>query len=154
MNMLGTLALSFLLFLQAAAPISSPTEIIRERELQWMTALQDKDFKKLETFLAPEFALYMSDAPSRKVSRDIWLRNSTAYNMSSFSHKEMQVHQVSADVVVASFIHTQVAHPQPPGRPKVDRSGDYYLIDVWKKIDGEWKVSARYSTMAPKAKAE
>jgi len=154
MKLLSSLTFALLIFVQAAPPTSSPTETIRERELQWMTALQDKDFKRLESFLAPDFALYFSEAPSQKVPRDIWLRNSTVYNMSSFSHKEMQVHQVSPDVVVASFIHTQVAHPQPPGRPKVDRSGDYYLIDVWKKMDGEWKVAARYSTMAPKARAE
>jgi hypothetical protein len=114
-------------------------------EREWMQALQDRQWEKLESFLAPEYALRLSNEPTLVIPRDIWLRNAHVYNLTAFSHRDFQVQRISPEVVVVSFVQTQTAKPQPPGQPAVDRSGDFYLIDIWKKIGHEWKVAARYS---------
>jgi hypothetical protein len=118
---------------------------IRQLEHAWMQALKDRQWEKLEEFLAPEYTLRVSDAPAVSIPRDIWLRNSRVYNLTAFSHRDFQLQRITPDVVVVSFVQTQTAKPQPPGQPAVDRSGNFYLVDVWKKIGSEWKVAARYS---------
>jgi hypothetical protein len=43
-----------------------------------------------------------------------------------------------------SFILTQRATVGPPNARR-DRSGDFWIVDVWRQVGGKWLVAARYS---------
>jgi hypothetical protein len=49
--------------------------------------------------------------------------------------------KLTNDLAVVSLLHSQKA--TFAGR---DRSGDFYVIDIWRKSAGNWQILARYST--------
>ncbi|HMI56349.1 MAG TPA: hypothetical protein VK494_09190, partial [Gemmatimonadaceae bacterium] len=53
--------------------------------------------------------------------------------------------KLADDLAVVSFVLSQKA--SFAGR---DRSGDFYVVDVWKKGGGRWRMIARYSSPAGK----
>lgn len=121
-------------------------------EREWMEALVRKDRAALERFLTPEYALHVSDAPEQEIPRAMWLETSMCcYDLAEFTQRAHKVRMIGDDVAVVSFIHRQKASVKPrsgapAGAAPRDRSGDFYLVDVWRKVGNEWKVSARYSS--------
>ncbi len=117
--------------------------IFQELELRWAAAIQRQDKEQLdEVFLAPDYALRISDDPARKISRADWLATIPIYNTRSLSIRVLEVRSFG-DVAVVSHVVTQQADVSG-----VDRSGDFFIIDVWIRRGEEWKVSARYSSPA------
>jgi hypothetical protein len=49
--------------------------------------------------------------------------------------------KLSEDLAVVSWLLTQRAASE--GR---DRSGDFYVVDIWKKNRDRWQMIARYSS--------
>lgn len=107
----------------------------------WMMALQREDYVALEKFLAPEYALIVSSEPTRVIARKAWLENSRMYKVHEFFQSGLVARRVG-ETVVTSFVHKQKATVGPN---KVDRSADFWIVDVWRKVDGAWKVASRYS---------
>lgn len=107
-----------------------------------MNAWIANDRATLETILAPEFALVVSAKPDARVDRAAWLQTAgTDYTCESFRYDGMQVRDFG-DVVIVSSLATQRA--MAFGH---DRSGTFFLTDVWRMNDrGEWQVIARYSS--------
>jgi Calcium/calmodulin dependent protein kinase II association domain len=54
--------------------------------------------------------------------------------------------RLADDVAVVSLVLTQKAT-----RDGIDRSGEFYVVDIWKKRLDRWQIVARYSS--PMAKA-
>jgi ketosteroid isomerase-like protein len=113
------------------------------REQEWMSALRNRDYKKTESFLAPEYVLIVSDIATRPISREQWIRNLPQYNLHEFTQRDIVARRVG-DTVVVSLLHTQKATVGSQGR-RMDRSGEFWIIDVWRRVDGQWKVASRYS---------
>lgn len=115
----------------------------QDLELRWASAIQHKDKKHLdEVFLAQDYALRISDDAARQISRADWLATISVYNTRSFSIRDLEVRSFG-DLAVVSHVFTQQADVNG-----VDRSGDFFIVDVWIQQRKDWKVSARYSSPA------
>jgi hypothetical protein len=120
-------------------------------EREWMDALvrhadprnagAASTLATLEGYLAPEYVLVVSAQPSRLISRADWLANADRYVIHEFRQRDLVARRIG-DTVVTSLVHWQRA---TVGQPPVERSGEFFIVDVWRKVDGRWKVASRYS---------
>jgi hypothetical protein len=117
-----------------------------ERENSFARAYQTKDMKRLEQLLAPEYALTVSARPSHPMLRAEWLALIPKYNVQTFEIRGVQVRCLKeaargrCELAAVSSINTQKA--DVGGR---DRSGEFFIVDIWSYRHGKWMVSARYS---------
>src|SRR5262245_12702242 len=117
--------------------------LFQQLETRWADAIQRQDQKQLdEIFLAPDYALRISDDPARKIARADWLATMPTSTSRSFSIRDLQVRSFG-EVAVVSHVLAQQADVNG-----VDRSGDFFVVDVWSRMGNDWKVSARYSSPA------
>lgn len=117
-----------------------------ERENSFARAYQSKDINLLEQLLAPEYALTVSARPSDPISRADWLALIPKYNVQTFEIRGVQVRCLReaipgrCELAAVSSINTQKA--DVGGQ---DRSGEFFIVDIWSYRDGKWMVGARYS---------
>ena len=143
MKTLLRFSLLILLFYGSGLFAQEQTDVEEFRNLEetWSQAIRAQDIPKLESFLAADYTLTVAQPKGLSfTSRAEWLNNISIYKLHEFNFKEITVRRYGAVAVVSSF-YTQRATVN--GR---DRSGDAFLTDVWVKVDGKWKVSARYSS--------
>jgi hypothetical protein len=115
---------------------------ILDRSDRWMQAWVNQDRAVLEDSLAPDFALIVSANPEQPMERDRWLATCDVYRCSSFAYRGVQVRQLAEGIAVMSSVADQQASLNG-----VDRSGSFFLTDVWRlEADGQWRVCARYSS--------
>jgi hypothetical protein len=108
---------------------------------RWMRAWQDQNRNALERLLAPDFTLVVSTAPHYHFNRKDWIDLATGpYACTRFAYEHVQFHRLNADIVVMSAIADQDA-----GLGLEDRSGRFFVTDIWKRFGRTWKVCARYS---------
>lgn len=140
----------------AAAPAVSEDAALTAEfvtlEREWMEALvrhadprnaggSGPTLTALESFLAPEYALIVSAQPMQPIARADWLRNAGRYVIQEFRQRDLFARRIG-DTVVTSFVHWQRA---TVGQQQVERSGEFWIVDVWRRVDGRWKVASRYS---------
>jgi hypothetical protein len=104
-----------------------------------------KDTEIMERLVGPEFTVRFSDAPQISVPRSQWGQSSSTYKVESFEERYHAARRLADDVAVVGLVLSQKAT-----RDGRDRSGDFYVVDVWKKCDDRWQIIARYSS--PQAK--
>ena len=122
----------------AALPSSVSDEKALERlSVDWMTALENKDRKALDAFLADNYVLQMpGDHSSQYVHRAEWLENAIGMDWSNFRYENVVV-QVHGDyATVSSKLFFKVA-PNP-------LTFDSGVIDTWERRGGKWQVTNRY----------
>lgn len=124
----------------------SLTEQFAQLEHEWMESLRAGDFAKTESFLAPEYVLIIAAHPTTPVSRDQWVNSLPSYTMPDFQQHHLVARRLG-NTVVTSFVHHQTATVGPPDA-RQDRSGAFWVVDVWRQIAGEWKVASRYTYKA------
>src|SRR4030095_317022 len=90
-----------------------------------------------------EFTVRFSDAPEMSVPRALWGQPSSSYKVESFEERYHAARKLTDDLAVISLLLTQKAIMD--GR---DRSGDFYVVDIWRKGDDRWQLIARYSRPA------
>ena len=116
--------------------------IIADRSSRWMRAWVEQDRATLEDSLASDFALVVSASPTQPMPRDRWLATCDVYRGSSFAYRDVEVRELAPGLAVMSSIADQQASLNG-----VDRSGSFFLTDVWRlESDGQWRVCARYSS--------
>jgi ketosteroid isomerase-like protein len=108
-------------------------------EQGWGEAIQSKDLAALKKFLERDYALRIADDPGRRISRKEWLAGIAAYNTHSFRIRGLEAREFGGVAVVSQVIHQ---HADVKG---VDRSGDFFIVDIWRRRGKQWKVAARYS---------
>lgn len=114
---------------------------LEAQERAWADALVRRDSAALERLLAPEYVLIVSAAPERPVSRSTWLAQALGpYVIRSFRFERPYV-RAQGNVVVVSGHATQEASVNG-----ADRSGTFFLTDVWTWREGRWQVLTRYSS--------
>lgn len=115
--------------------------IVHARSAAWMQAWVDQDRAILEDSLAPDYALIVSAMPDKRMDRALWLATCDRYVASSFAYRDVQVRELAPGLAVMSAIADQKAK-----MGEVDRSGSFFLVDVWRlEPDGKWRVCSRYS---------
>jgi ketosteroid isomerase-like protein len=69
------------------------------------------------------------------------LRAANRLKPESCEQRHHAARKLADDLVVVSLLLTQQASSD--GR---DRSGDFYVVDIWKKSGDRWQIIARYSS--------
>lgn len=122
------------------------TDITHEIEAaanRWMQAWVTRDVDVLEEMLASDFALIVSATPDRSLSRADWLATAcTRYLASEFRYRDVQVRELGEGLAAMSSIAEFEA--------KIDgasRTGPLFIVDIWRREAGTWRVCARYSSV-------
>lgn len=105
---------------------------------------QEKNIPLLEGLLAPEYALIVSARPDAPYTRAEWLTLIPKYNVRQFEIRGVQVrclqHAPDCTLAAVSSINTQQA--DVGGQ---DRSGEFFIVDIWARRNDKWVVVSRYS---------
>lgn len=119
------------------------TDLLRklEQELDEAALHGYKDTRTMERLVSPEFTQRISDAPERSLPRSLWGQPSGTYKIETIEGRHHAARKLSVGLAVVSRQLTQQATYE--GR---DRSGDFYVVDIWKKSGDSWQVIARYSS--------
>ncbi len=122
------------------------TEQLRQLEQQLGEAAMHMDTKVVERLVGPEYTLRVGDAPEQSVPRAPWMESLRPqgphpYKLESFNEDFHAARKLTDNLAVVSLLLTQKA--TFAGR---DRSGDFYLVDIWNKNGDTWQIIARYST--------
>ena len=88
-----------------------------------------------------EFTQRGSDALQRSLPRAMWGQPSATYKIESLDQRYYGARKLSDDFAALSFLLTQKA-----SRDGQDRSGDFYVVDIWNKRGDRWQLIARYSS--------
>jgi Domain of unknown function (DUF4440) len=125
------------------------TETLRLREQQFAEASMHGDFATVDRIMGSEFTLRVGDAPERSVPRalrnDIQPRERSAYKIRAIEERFQAARKLSESLAVMSLLLTQDA-----SLGDRDRSGDFYVVDIWRKSGDDWQIIARYSTPSGK----
>jgi hypothetical protein len=105
-----------------------------------------KDQEEVERLVGSEYTLRTSDAPTRSVPRALWGQASSTYKIESLDERYHAARKFADDVAVVTLVLTQKA-----SRDGRDRSGEFYLVDIWQTRDDRWQLIARYSSPLGKA---
>jgi ketosteroid isomerase-like protein len=127
-----------------AQPVKFGSDLQREfraLETQWMDAAKAQNRPRLEEFLAPDYVLTIAvlGKPLVHVSRADWL--DAPYKIQAYEFKELVARSFGNGVVVVTSYYTQKASMN--GK---DRSGDFFLTDVWVRDGNRWRVTWRHSS--------
>jgi Domain of unknown function (DUF4440) len=121
------------------------TEHLRQLEQQFGEASMHRDTQVVDRLMGADFTLRVGDAPERSVPRglreDLRPHATRAYKIDSFEERHQAARKLTNDLAVVSLVLSQKATFR--GR---DRSGDFYVVDIWRKTAGNWQIIARYST--------
>jgi ketosteroid isomerase-like protein len=115
---------------------------LAELEEEWMSRMQARDMDRLEQMVAPGFrftAIHLNPEP---MSREQWMGAARdGYTIISFAFEHMDI-DVFGDTGVIHARYSQVASYEHTPLSNVFR-----LTDVWSRIDGQWRVVARHSSI-------
>jgi len=100
-----------------------------------------RDTLEMARLVGAEFTLRVADAPERSLPRALWGQPNNAYKIESIDERLFAARRGADDVAIVSFVLNQKA-----SREGSDRSGAFYVVDVWKHRGGNWQVIARYSS--------
>ena len=96
------------------------------------------DAQEAERLVGSEFTLRTSDAPERSIPRALWGKG--RYKMEAIEERYFAARRLGGDLAVVSLVLSQKASIDG-----LDRSGDFYLVDIWKRTN-RWQLIARYSS--------
>lgn len=107
---------------------------------------QEKNISVLEGLLASEYALTVSARPSDPISRSEWLALIPKYNVRHFEIRGVQVRCLQTTranhCVLAAVSSINKQDADVSGQ---DRSGEFFIVDIWARRSGKWMVLSRYS---------
>jgi hypothetical protein len=130
--------------------LPAPTDVhpqltteLRELELELGKAYLHgfADPKVMDRLVALDFTQRVGDAPERSLPRALWAQPSGNYKVEALQERYHAARQLADNLAVISFMLTQKAHFS--GR---DRSGDFYVVDLWRKSRGHRQLIAPYSS--------
>ena len=115
---------------------------LAELQHDWMRGVRERDMDRLEQIVAPGFrftAIHLNPEP---MTRDQWMGAAReGYTIMSFAYESMDI-DVFGDTAIVHSRYSQVASYK-----HTSLSNAFRLTDVWSRIDGEWRVVARHSSI-------
>jgi hypothetical protein len=117
------------------------TAVLRALEEQLRQAALGGYKDTMERMVGSEFAQRVSDAPQRSLPRALWGQPSGPYKIASLNQRYYAARKLADDVAALSLLLTQKA-----SRHGQNRSGDFYVVDIWNKRGDRWQLIARYSS--------
>lgn len=122
-------------------PDDDVREEIRQLELDWMQAHQQRDGDRLEELVAEGFRFTAIHLHPEPMTREQWLDAALGgYLITSFSFESLEV-DVFGETAVVHARFSQIASYT------VNLSNVFRLTDVWARRDGRWQVVARHSSI-------
>ena len=122
-----------------AADESALEDLLRRAAL-WDRAIAERDEVAAAELLAPEFALELVQPVRNVMSREVWLEVLADYVVHEW---EVQEQIVDVDGDYAAILQRVRMQATVMGE---DRSGIFVISDLWRRVDGEWRLWRRHST--------
>jgi ketosteroid isomerase-like protein len=110
------------------------------RVAEWDAAERDRDEAAAAEVIADDFALQLVQPVRNVMNRQVWLEVLADYVVQEWDVEE-QIVDVDGDV--AAVLRRVRMEATVMGE---DRSGVFVVSDLWRRIDGEWRVWRRHST--------
>jgi hypothetical protein len=104
-------------------------------------SLSKKDAGALQALLDDDFEMRVGATPGDPVPRAEWLQSAQADTANLPGVGQMAVHDYG-EIAVVSFLGSRAA------------GGGLFIIDVWKRAAGGWRLSTRYASPAGDATFE
>lgn len=117
------------------------TEQARQLEQQLIDAILGKDAEAMDRLVAPEFTLRVADVPQSSLPRTMWLDNLKRLKPEPRDQRHHAARKLADDLAVVSLVETQKGTTDDR-----DFSGDFYIVDFWKRSSADWRIIARYSS--------
>ncbi|HEY2887913.1 MAG TPA: nuclear transport factor 2 family protein [Candidatus Limnocylindrales bacterium] len=111
-----------------------------ERWRGWQASIEARDVAAAGGFLADDYALELVQPERSVVPRAAWLALLPDYVVSGYAI-EAQIVEVHGDIGL--ILHRARQEATVRG---ADRSDTFVLTDIWRRIDGTWRVWRRHST--------
>jgi ketosteroid isomerase-like protein len=124
--------------------VTRTIQIFGTLENEWIDAVQRRDRDALKKIVADDFELRSAAAPGTPIPREDSLGHALQLAPFQSSIEQMAAHEYG-DIVVVSFLW-KLAVPKKGTSPQ-----KVFVIDTWKRHDGDWQVVTRYA--APVADA-
>lgn len=113
-----------------------------ETSERWMRSWKEQDRAALEAVLAENYSLVIASAPGERFERDRWLEIAVGpYKCSRFAYSDILLRDLGGGIVAMSAIADFDATMNG-----VDRSGRFFVTDLWRRGDDGWKACARFSS--------
>lgn len=124
--------------------VTRTIQIFGTLENEWLDAVQRRDRDALKKIVAADFELRNAAAPGTPTPREESLGHALQLAPFQSSIEQMAAHEYG-DIVVVSFLW-KLAVPKKGALPH-----KVFVVDTWKRHDGDWQVVTRYT--APVADA-
>jgi hypothetical protein len=113
-------------------------KLFYERESELLAAFKSKNRQQLNALVAEDFELRGAPAPASPVPRGEWLAKSLAEaDAYAADFEQIAVHGLTETAIVSFLWRART--PLQAGA-----FADIFVVDVWRLIDSEWKLSIRY----------
>jgi ketosteroid isomerase-like protein len=119
-----------------------------ERKLA--TAMQEKNPAAINELTADDYVVRTPEAPTEPVGRDTW----ESADLPNFDVKDFRITKMAVRIYSENTAVVSEKYAQTATQNGQDRSGDFWVIDVWAKHDGKWKLSERYISPMLKGPAD
>jgi ketosteroid isomerase-like protein len=118
-------------------------------EHAWANAMQTRDISKLQEMVADDFfvTIAIEGAPLRKTERAQWLAFMPNYEIIEMTLGDFHVN-VYENVGVVNLMWTQRARVNGG-----ERSGTFFITDIWHNTETGWRVAQRHSSRPEPANA-
>lgn len=118
-------------------------------EHAWANAMQTRDLAKLDEMVTTDFfvTIAVEGMPIRKTERAQWLASMPQYEIIEMTLSDFQVN-VYDNVGVVNLIWTQRARVNGS-----ERSGTFFITDIWRNTETGWRVAQRHSSRPEPANA-
>lgn len=118
----------------------SALDELRARAALWDAAVKDRDETAAGRLLAADFALELVQPVRNVMNRQVWLEVLADYVVHEWAVEE-EIVDVGNEY--AAMLRRVRMRATVMGE---DRSGIFVVTDLWRRIDGEWRVWRRHST--------
>lgn len=132
--------------------MSNPDETSQqlvELEHAWANAMRTRNIEKLNDMVVDDFflAIAVQGMPLRVTYREHWLSVMPSYEIQEMTLDDIRV-SVYGEIAIVTLLWTQRAIVQGG-----DRSGTFFITDIWRKTDKGWLVAERHSSRPEPATA-
>lgn len=111
--------------------------------------MRTRNIEKLNDMVVDDFflAIAVQGMPLRVTYREHWLSVMPSYEIQEMTLDDIRV-SVYGEIAIVTLLWTQRAIVQGG-----DRSGTFFITDIWRKTDKGWLVAERHSSRPEPATA-
>lgn len=118
-------------------------------EHAWAKAMQTRDLTQLNALVMDDFFVTIAaqDMPLQSTGRERWSSTMPTYEIQSVTIDDIRA-TVYDQIAVVCLLWSQ--HATVNGN---DRSGTFFITDIWRNTEDRWRVAERHSSRPEPATA-